>query len=538
MKASIANRLWLATSRRAAKDFQNASHNVAETQNRILQGYLAKNKTTSYLSNHSPLSTFHLPLTTYDDYIPYIERITNGEKNVLTAEPVQLFELSGGSTSASKMIPYTRTLKREFGCALSSWITDLYTHHPDLVTGPAYWSISPLTEGRRYTAAGIPIGFEEDSEYLGSLGILIESALAVPNLVKHIHDVSAFRYVTLLFLLHCADLRLISVWNPTFLTLLLQPLPQWWDSLLQDIANGTITPPVQLDDSLLKSLARKLRSNPQRVRLLSKLKSDDYRYIWPGLKLISCWADGASSMYAHDLQEKFPDILIQPKGLLATEAFVSFPVTGRDGAALAVTSHYFEFLADSGDVLLAHELEKGRTYSVVVTTGGGLYRYQLNDIVEVTDFYNHIPCFRFVGKADKVSDYFGEKLSEQFVANVLENLFAKNNLSPMFFMLAPDDTDMFHYTLYLELGRTVAMPNHLNAELDSALCENFHYDYCRRLGQLNEVQTVLVKNGSEAYIQACQMRGMKMGDVKASVLQKSTGWNDWFQPVRKEAVSS
>ena len=531
MKASIANRLWVGTSRRAAKDFQNASHNVAEIQSRILQDYLAKNKTTSYLSNHSPLSTFHLPLTTYEDYIPYIERIANGERKILTSEPVQLFELSSGSTSASKMIPYTPTLKREFGYALSSWITDLYTHHPDLITGPAYWSISPLTEGRRYTSAGIPIGFEEDSEYLGPLGVLIESALAVPNLVKHIHDVSAFRYVTLLFLLRCADLRLISVWNPTFLTLLLQPLPEWWDSLLQDVENGTITPPIQIDNSLSKSLARKLKPNPQRARLLSKLKPDDYKSIWPQLKLISCWADGASSTYARSLQEKFPNILIQPKGLLATEAFVSFPMTERDGAVLAVTSHYFEFLAESGDAFLAHELEKGKTYSVVVTTGGGLYRYQLNDIVEVTDFYNQIPCFRFVGKADKVSDYFGEKLSEQFVANVLENLFAKHNLSPLFFMLAPDETGAFHYTLYLELGDASAMPKHLSAALDAALRENFHYDYCRRLGQLNEAQTVLVKNGTEVYIHACQMRGMKMGDVKASVLQKSTGWSEWFRPI-------
>ncbi len=522
MKAAFANRLWLFTSYRAARDFHSASHYVAETQSHILQTYLARNHETVYLAQNA----LQLPLTTYEDYLPYIERIANGEKNMLTAEPVQLFELSSGSTSASKMIPYTRTLKTEFGRCLSSWITDLYTHHPALVTGPAYWSISPLTEGRRHTSAGIPIGFEDDSEYLGPFGTWIESALAVPNSVKHIRDGSAFRYVTLLFLLKCKALRLISVWNPTFLTLLLAPLSQWWNSLLKDIANGFITPPAAIEENLLRSLKKKLKPDVQRARELSKIKPHDYAAIWRDLMLISCWADGVSETYAKELQIKFPGVIHQPKGLLATEAFVSFPLTGKTGGALAVTSHYFEFLAETGDIFPAQSLEKDKTYSVVVTTGGGLYRYQLNDVIKVTDYYNQIPCFNFIGKADCTSDYFGEKLNEQFVANALAQLLKKHHLTPVFLMLAPEDTGDFHYTLYIEIPQ---MPTNLNTELDSILRENFHYDYCRKLGQLGMAQVALVRNGSENYIRACHMRGQRLGDIKPSVLQKSTGWMKWLE---------
>src|SRR3990172_8747560 len=162
---------------------------------------------------------------------------------------------------------------------------------------------------------------------------LLESPLAVPNPVKHIRDVSAFRYVTLLFLLKCKDLRLISIWNPTFLTLLLAPLPQWWDSLLKDIADGSITPPVQIDEILYRSLARKVKPDIQRARELSTTKPHEYASIWKHLILISCWADGASETYAKELQSKFPNIIIQPKGLLATEAFVSFPLVGKTGGA-------------------------------------------------------------------------------------------------------------------------------------------------------------------------------------------------------------
>lgn len=531
MNAVLANGLWLFTSHKTAKDFHKASRRVAETQSQLLQVYLSSNQHTAYLMHHaSRITNYQLPLTTYEDYIPYIERIANGETNLLTKDPVQLFELSSGSTSASKMIPYTPTLKREFRLGLSTWIHDLYTHHPNLIHGPAYWSISPLTSGPRHTPAGTPIGFEEDSAYLGFFGSIIESSLmAVPNFVKHIQDVNDFRYVTLLYLLRCENLRLISIWNPTFLTLLLAPLEQWWDSLLKDIADGTITLPNQ---SLISNLQLPVTSYELRARNLSKLSLTDYSSIWRNLSLISCWADGASELYARELQNTFPNVTIQPKGLLATEAFISFPLTGYEGNALAITSHYFEFLAENGDIFLAHQLEKGKTYSVIVTTGGGLYRYQLNDIVEVTDFYNQIPCIKFIGKADNVSDYFGEKLNEQFVSNVLKKLFQKYKLTPLFYMLALDDALPFRYTLYLEL-EDIQLPNSLNADLDFALRANFHYDYCRKLDQLAETQIIQVKNGGTSYIRASQQRGRKLGNIKASVLQKTTGWGGAFQTTAK-----
>jgi hypothetical protein len=47
----------------------------------------------------------------------------------------------------------------------------------------------------------------------------------------------------------------------------------------------------------------------------------------------------------------YPRCRVQSKGLLATEAVVTIPWRGR--YPLAVTSHFFEFLSDEGDVLMA-----------------------------------------------------------------------------------------------------------------------------------------------------------------------------------------
>jgi hypothetical protein len=526
MKPRLANALWVASCAPEWYRFKRAADNVQETQAELLAHYMSYNKATEYGERYDfnaiTLPSQYqerVPLTTYDDYIEYITRVGAGGRSVLTNEPVRMFELSSGSTAASKLIPYTAALKAEFQRGIAPWIYNLYTSIPDLQGGPAYWSITPLTGGKRFTEAGIPIGFESDSEYLGILGRwLADSVMAVPSAVKNISDVDSFRYITLLHLLRQSDLRLISVWNPTFLSLLMAYMPAWWDSLLHDIERGI----VNRSDVELRFAPR-----PELARVLKAFDPANMESLWPRLRLISCWMDGLSQTYARGISEMFPQAALQAKGLLATEAFVSVPIAGVEGSVLSIRSHFFEFIDDTGDVLLAHQIQNGRTYSVVVTTGGGLYRYQLQDVVEVIGHWKQVPRIRFVGKADHISDWFGEKLEERFVTNVLENVFARHQISPAFAMLAPDDSDGFRYVLYLESDDHAH--DMLAEELDSALRENFHYDYCRKLGQLGVAQVQHVTGGVEKYLMACQARGQRLGNIKVSVLQKNTGWSKWFE---------
>ena len=209
--------------------------------------------------------------------------------------------------------------------------------------------------------------------------------------------------------------------------------------MLDDIARGTIS---KQDVNL------RFAPDPKLARALKACSPSEPESLWQHLQLISCWTDGASSSYARQLEEKFPHVRLQGKGLLATEAFVSVPIVGVEGSVLSVNSHFFEFVDDAGEVHLAHEIQKGKTYSVVITTGSGFYRYQLHDVIEVMGYWGQAPCIRFVGKADHISDWFGEKLEERFVANVLKDVFVKSNISPSFAMLAPDDENGFRYILY------------------------------------------------------------------------------------------
>src|SRR5262249_30342341 len=151
--------------------------------------------------------------------------------------------------------------------------------------------------------------------------------------------------------------------------------------------------------------------------------------LWPRLRLVSCWAEGAAGLYARQLAGLLPGVRIQGKGLLATEGVVSIPLTGYPGAALAARSHFFAFVPEGGGApRLAQELAAGQRYTIVLTTSGGLYRYRLGDVVEVVGHVDSCPLLAFIGREGIVSDRFGEKLHEPFVREALDALLTRHRI--------------------------------------------------------------------------------------------------------------
>lgn len=537
----VANSLWLLACLSEAHAFRQAQRDVAGTQHRLLLRLLQRNADTVVgrryrFDDIRSIADYQarVPLSTYADYQEAIERISRGERGVLTRDPVLLLEPTSGSTAATKYIPYTAALHAEFERALAVWIADLFTHDPRLMVGAAYWSISPVARDNQYTVGGIPIGFEDDRAYLGRMQQwLAEAILAVPSTVRLIHDMDTWRYVTLLALLRRRDLALISVWNPTFLTLLVRNLSAWGLRLVTDIAEGTLTPPTAPAPAWSTTWAHCNRPDARRATEIyaALCTSNDparlHTQLWPNLRLISCWADAQAAWYVPTLARSFPQAQIQGKGLIATEGFVSIPMIGQSGAALAVRSHFFEFLpADDGAARLAHELETGGRYAVVLTTAGGLYRYQLHDLVEVSGWQDTCPLLRFVGRANGCVDRFGEKLHEQHVREALADLLTRYAITPDFVMLTcAEDGDQHAYTLLIEADD---VPDHrlslLARDLDAALATNYHYHYCRDLGQLAALRVCRVVDGHERYLATTMARGQRAGDIKPPLLPQGSGW--------------
>ncbi len=531
--AAALNTAWLLKCAAPAWLFRRATQRLADVQARLLADLLARNRDTDFGRAHGfrDIRTprdfqKRVPLSRYEDYAGAVARIAAGEANVLTAERVPLLEPTGGTTGGEKLVPCTDTLRRQFQRAVAPWIADLLWQRPALRHGRAYWSISPALGPPRRTGGGLPIGFDDDAAYLGGLERwALARLLVVPPDVTRLPDMERFRYVTLLHLLRARDLALISVWSPTFLSALLAPLEAWQERLCSDLAR---------EPRRAAELAAIFRSH---LTLPDKL-----RRIWPRLALISCWADAVAARYVGEVRELFPHVEIQPKGLLATEGCVSFPLLGRPAPVLAVRSHFFEFEPAGGDCRLAHELEEGGLYRVVLTTGGGLYRYQLRDEVEVVGFENQAPLLCFRGKADRVSDLAGEKLAEPFVRAVLDRLFADNGLSPQFSILVPVEGRPACYRLYLQLpGGAGALPGVLGAGLEEGLRDNPYYRHAVGLGQLGPAEVhVLDPDGEPAwnvYERRCLAQGQKLGNIKPAALDAWAGWPDEFRALAQPALA-
>ena len=543
------NSAWMLRCSGEARAFHRATGRVADAQAEVLAAILRRNRDTEFGRKHGfsrldgPRAyRERVPHSRYDDYADAIRRIGEGERGVLTRDPVGLLEPTSGSTGGEKLIPFTASLRQQFQRAVSAWVFDLFRHRPALRRGRAYWSISPAVAAGRRTACGIPIGFDDDAAYLGAAQRwLIQRLLVVPPDVCRLSDVESFQYCTLWFLLRAADLASISVWNPTFLTALLAPLEAWHDRLCFDLRRGRPEPPTPLPPELSRRFAAAAAG--RRAKELQTIFRRDLpwpeklRLIWPKLALISCWADAGAGRYFELLRSLFPTVEFQPKGLLATEGCVSLPLLGRPGAALAVRSHFFEFQPVDAphEIRLAHELERGGRYCVILTTGGGLYRYELRDEIEVVGFENQCPLLRFVGKADCISDLVGEKLSEPHVRTVLQALFERHNLRPSFALLVPVESPP-RYRLYVQaptLDVNLPLLATLTTELDDRLSENPHYAYARRIGQLAPVEVFALpphgEPGWDVYRRECVARGMRWGDIKPLLLDTRPGWPAVFE---------
>jgi len=528
------NAIWFAAQWRARRRFAAALRNPEQAQKEILRRLLEANRECTYGRKYG----FHrltevrdfqqaVPIVSYDDLEPWVERIKRGEQRVLTEAPVLMLERSSGSTAASKYVPYTQPLRREFQNALAAWMGDLFTGYPQLFSGRSYWVITPLAREHERTEGGLSIGFEADDEYFGTLEQhLIRQLMAVPNDVARVGSTEMSLYATLRFLLQARDLVFISAWNPSFLMILLDKVKDFGERLVHDLEKGTIDLPLELSAKVrepLRAAARKDVLQAGALRAMLRAGRIEPSRLWPRLKLISCWTSAAAQSRLKELRGCFPGVAVQGKGLLATEGVVSIPLEAYGGCVPAYTSHFLEFLEEEDEApKLVHELQQGREYSVIHTTGGGFWRYRLGDRVRVTALADGVPCLEFIGKEDGISDLCGEKLSPAFVSKALRQVRENGLLRGGFAMLAPATAGR-HYILFTD-GAAADVDL-----LDEHLRANPHYDYCRRLGQLGSIEVFkITDHAEEAYIRRCEARGQRAGSVKPASLDAGSGWEEVF----------
>ena len=189
---------------------------------------------------------------------------------------------------------------------------------------------------------------------------------------------------------------------------------------------------------------------------------------------------------------------------------------------------YFEFIHEpdlekpNPKIYQIHELKKGERYCVLITTSAGLYRYNMNDLLEITGHYNEFPTLKFSQKINGIISLTGEKLHErQFIEAVHET--EKKTGKNVLFFVGFAQLEKSNYKFYYEFAdQTVSMAEaqEFTACLDQCL-KGYNDEYCdkRNSDRLKAPETALLGPTSfERFKAACIERGYRDGQFKVNLL--------------------
>jgi hypothetical protein len=463
---------------RHARRFEHATADPAAAQARVLQALLARNADTAFGRDHrfggivGPAEyARRVPRRDYEAHRPYVERAVAGEPAVLTADPLTMLTLTSGTTAAPKLIPVTANWSEQMAGLTRLWMFHALAQHPTCFDGKVLMIASPAVEGR--TASGMAFGSMSGVAYR-RIPRIVRQHYAVPYAASLIKDHDLRYFVTMRLALAHAVTALATP-NPSSLLRLAATASTRGEDMIRAIHDGSLGVP-ELDfagDSdvsrhdAMDEIRSVLRPDPARARALDAIWSRhgtlNPRHCWPNLAFIGCWLGGSAGVHAAHLDGIFaPTTPRRDLGLIASEGRMTIPLeSGSAAGPLAVHANFYEFIPeDSIDdldppIVLAHELEQGQRYYVILTGGNGLYRYDINDIVEVRGFHNRTPKVAFVRKGRDMVNIVGEKLHLNQIQAAVQQAEIASGLQSWQFRLIPD-VDQSTYDLLVESTSTTA----------------------------------------------------------------------------------
>jgi hypothetical protein len=453
------------TAGREVKALERDSRNPRAAQLSLLLDILKRNADTEYGQKHGFASIKSIedfqnavPINDYDSLQPYINAASEGRQNVLTAESPFMFATTSGTTGSRKLIPITRAYVKEFRRASIVSGFNLLKHYPSLAKGVSLSVFSPAEEDR--TSAGIPCGAISGRLYLEEPKFIKKYVSPIPYEVFLIQDYES-RYYTLLRLALILPITSIYTLNPSTIIILGRRLTTYASALIKDIDEGTLNPPKPLPEKIEKAVRNFLKPQPKRAAVLrSLLDQGEFlpHKVWSDLSLISCWTKAAAAFYLQDFPHYFGDLPVCDITYGASEGRGTVCLSPTE-QMLSIRSHFFEFVLEEEmanahpRVYVVDELEIGKSYFILFTTSGGLYRYNLNDIVKVVGVHNQTPLLEFMHKGGNISSFTGEKITESQVTNAVAQAARDSGFRVSFFTVVPEFRPEPHYQLWIELTK-------------------------------------------------------------------------------------
>lgn len=495
-----------------AKAFEEATKDPLRHQEKVLLEYLDRNKNTEYglKYNFSSIRSIQeyqtrVPLTDAEVLRPYIERLKKGENNILTADPVTFFSTTTGTTAKPKFIPETKFSRSKKEDAIDIWGYYISRDHPKIFDGKILAIISPEIE--EICEAGISCGAESGHGYK-NMSPLVKHLYSLPYEVFEIKDYES-RYYTMLRISMGQNITNVATLNPSTILLLCHKIEKWQDRIIKDIEAGALYEGLKLSPEARVAIEKTLKPDPARAEELKKILKERGellpKYFWPNIELIECWKGGAVKLYLKELPKYFGNVAIRDFGCLSSEARSSIAMTDADASGvLAIDTNFYEFLPredadkDGARTFLCDELEPGKEYYIIVTTPGGLYRYNIDDVIKVDGYFNKTPLIEFVQKGHNAVSLTGEKVYEAHVIEAFNAALDKIKFTVAFLCASIqwEDTPRYIFLVEFNDGPSGSVKETLLKSIEEGLCaQNVEYAEKRHSQLLAPPILKVVKKG-------------------------------------------
>ena len=345
------------------------------------------------------------------------------------------------------------------------------------------------------------------------------------------------------------DVTLWSTANPSTILELMRTVDEHAEELIEDIERGSLTYDFDISSHIREELLPYMSPKPERAEELrqilrekGKLLPKDY---WPWLQYLSTWKCGNTKIYMDKYMDAFDwdKTYYQELGYIATECRFGFALDDTNESVLFPQFHYYEFVEESEldtpnkHFLQINELEQGKRYCAYVTTYSGLFRYNMNDLVEVGGKYYNTPTVHMVSKVNGIVSMTGEKLYEPQFIQAVHEAEEETGIKTKFFVgFADVKESLYHFYYEFEDERidqkeadefTKVVDKHLQTI-------NIEYESKRASFRLHDPQAhILLNNAYARFKAACLRDGFRDGQFKFNLLMQDEKRRNKFSLIER-----
>ena len=352
-----------------------------DVQDELLQKLLKTAKGTEFGRKYDfdSISTYEqfaerVPISTYEDLFPYIERLMRGEQNILWPSEIKWFSKSSGTTNArSKFIPVSPEALEDCHFKGGKDLLSIYVNtHPE----------TKIFDGRSLGVGGSYQLNEYDSSatsYYGDVSAVIMQNL--PEWAEFIRTPSL-------------DTALMNNWEEKIEKMALETAGVTVTSIA-----GVPTWTILLIQKIVEAQGKK-----------------NITEVWPNLEVFFHGAV-AFGPYRNLFKKLIPKKSMNYwETYNASEGFFGIQDQRNSEDLLLMLDYgiYYEFLpvekldSENPKALQLSEVEIGKNYAMIISTNAGLWRYNIGDTVKFTSILPY--RIKSSGRTQHFMNAFGEEV--------------------------------------------------------------------------------------------------------------------------------